>query len=79
VKLHKKEIVSLLENEGVVFHATEAPYGIYKGRQVRVLPHLSLIELGDNCFDRWANSREDEIKYSDKTLVKQFRKLTSKI
>ena len=50
-----KDPYNLLHEAGVTL---SDDCGSFKGRCIRYLPHLGRIDIGDNDFDRWANSLE---------------------
>ena len=51
-----KDSYDLLSEIGVTLDKHDT--GVYKGRHVRYLDHISSFDVGDNNFDRWSNSLE---------------------
>lgn len=49
-------------------------YGFYKGRQVRYLGHFGVFQVGQEDFDRWANSEDFEFDVKSKSGQRALRK-----
>ena len=63
--------VALLEELGIDL---EYGCGLAKGRPLRYLATEGLIQIGDDDFDRWANSVEVEFDVWQPKGLRQFEK-----
>ena len=48
--------------------------GMFQGRQIRYLEERGLLQVGDDDFDRWANSVELEFEVWQKKGLRQLNK-----
>ena len=70
----QNELEELLDQYSIVMNKTNYFYTKYKGRQLRYLESTETIEIGDNDFDRWANSVELEFEVWKPKGMRQFKK-----
>lgn len=51
--------LEIFEKIGIILDGSCGEFsGVFKGRNLRYLENKGIVEIGDNNFDRWANSIE---------------------